>query len=79
VTERLFSLLFHGFISYLEAVQNKSERRAQAGDVNHPPILFFFFSLMTLPIGVSAAFSPGNFAGEKENAACEPAPMALQL
>jgi len=38
VAERLFSVILHGFIEYLEAVRDESESRAKMGDVSHPSI-----------------------------------------
>jgi len=37
VAERLFSLILHGFIEYLNAVADKSKRRGEVGDDSSPP------------------------------------------
>ena len=64
MAERLFSVILHGFIEYLDAVRDKSKRRDEAGDVRHPSTLFFFFSLMTLLVDFPREFITGDCVGE---------------
>jgi len=49
VTERLFSVLLHGFIQYLEAVRGKLESRGKMRRVSRPSILLLLFSTHDTP------------------------------